>query len=61
MKLTVTLNTELSEYNDIEVDVPEGSSIATIISEATQQTYEHVSEITSFVIVGVTGNAEAAT
>lgn len=52
MKLTVTLNTELSEHNDIEVDVPHGSTIPEIIREATRQTFEHESEITSFVIVG---------
>lgn len=54
MKLTVTLNTADSEYNDIEVEVPATvTTIDQVLAAAIAQTDESIDEVTSFVIVGV--------
>ncbi len=56
MKLTVTLNTKDYDFVDIEVEVREGARISEIIVEAAKQTQVDATEVTSFVIVGVSGN-----
>lgn len=53
MQLTVTLNTEDSEYYDIEIEDPASvTTVDQVIKAAVEQTDADLDEITSFVIVG---------
>jgi hypothetical protein len=56
MKLTVTLNTKDSEYADIEVEVDGFAHLSEIIVEAVKQTDVDAKDVTSFVVVGVSGH-----